>query len=116
MRWVIALVIAAAGAAIAGPKGAVIGFVLGCLIAALLFRKERDIAASPSPKMAVPKAPSVQHTSDPPPLPTASSGPERLHELMRQIEASRSAADRDVQSARAGGIGVSISFGEAQPL
>jgi tellurite resistance protein len=116
MRWLIAFIIAVVGAAIAGPKGAVIGFVFGCIIAALIFRKKRDMATPPIPKMPVSKVPSVQHPSHPPPLPTASSGQERLHELMRQIETSRSADDRDLQSTNARGIGVSSSFGEEQPL
>src|SRR5436190_23593568 len=98
MRWVIAFVIAAAGAAMARLQGAVIGFVVGCIIAALLFRNKRDIAASPVPKIAVSQAP---------PLRTETSGRERLHELMRQIEASRSARERDVRSVPARGIGAS---------
>ena len=115
MRWVIAFLIAAAGAMIAGPQGAVIGFVMGCIIAALLFRHKRDNVVAMAPKTAVSKAPLVQRTSAAPPLRTETSGRERLHELMRQIEVSRSAGGQDPRIASSSGIGVSLSFSEAPP-
>src|SRR5205085_7243630 len=97
---------------IGGQQGAVIGFVVGCIIAALLLPNKGDNAVSSPPTIAVSKGPGGQEA----PLQTQTSGRERLHEIMRQIEASRAADGRDVRSSPARGIGVSISFGEAQPL
>jgi uncharacterized tellurite resistance protein B-like protein len=107
MRWLIAFIIAAVGATIGGQQGAVIGFVVGCIIAALLFQNKRGNEASLTPKIATSETPHDQEAL----LQTQTSGRERLHELMRQIEASRAADGRDVPSTP----GLSTGSSRAKP-
>jgi len=100
MRWLVPLIFATVGGLIAGWKGALIGFAVGCFAAAIRRTKRSDVLPSGAPP-----TPPQQRSRivKPPALPSARIPAEHLHARMQQIEASRSAAMP--------GIGISLSFG-----
>lgn len=105
MLWLVPLILAALGGLIAGWPGAPIGFALGCIIAAFGTRKRGAVTEAPQSTYSA-KRRSRTVPAIPPPLPEATTV-ERLHEIMRQLEAK---SDRP-------GIGESLSFGrEEEPL
>ena len=115
MRWLVPLIFAAVGGLIVGWHGAIIGLVVGCIVASILRALRSDVPPTTAQAPALPQPRSRTVNPTPPISPTATPV-ERLHAHMRQMEASRSVGDN--QSRRAmPGIGISLSFGndEAPP-
>jgi tellurite resistance protein len=109
MRWLVPLISAAVGGLMAGWHGAIIGLVVGCIVAAILRALRSDVPPAAAQAPAPPHQRSRTVNPTPPLSPTATPV-ERLHAHMRQIETSRSVGDN--QSKRAmPGIGISLSFG-----
>lgn len=107
MRWLLVLTSVVVGALIAGWAGAVIGFSLGCAVAAILKTSkpsDEDPADLEAPFLPQTRPRTVK------PVPAASPNVDRLHEIMRQLETSRSVGGNKSEPTLSSGIGVSLSF------
>ena len=109
MRWLFPFISAVVGGLISGWPGGVIGFAIGCVIAAIVTRKRESHQVPPVLQQTAPlsQPPSQQIN----PAPTVSPTVDRLHEIMRQIDSSQSGAAEDDPRHASSGIGISISFG-----
>ncbi len=113
MRWLLAFGFAAIGGLVAGWPGAAVAFGIGCLVAVLLVRTKRnDLSGSLSE---VPLAPQ-QEIRKPASTPAAerATGAKRIHEIMRQIDASQNVNEDATNRSAPPGIGISLSFGGSE--
>ena len=112
MLWLVPLIFAAVGGLIAGWPGAPVGFALGCIIAAYGTKKRGAVTPAPQSTRSAERRSRIV-PAIPPPLPQATPV-ERLHEIMRQIEASKSAGENQIRRTTPG-VGVSLSFSNEEP-
>ncbi len=112
MHWLAPFAFAIAGGVIAGRPGALIGFVVGAIIAGVLKALKQTGATSGTPQV---EAASQQrsHSANPPPLlSTVTATPvTRINAHLPQIEASQSGAEKTRSALR-----VSISFDHDQTV
>ncbi len=113
MRWLLPFIFAAAGALIVGWQGAAFGLVTGCVVAVMLRPRKASNVTPPVVQAPVlpQQRPRVGNAASA--TPSTASGRERLHAHMRQIAASQSIGN-DQHPTSTPGIGISLSFGEAE--
>ena len=101
MLWLLPFVSALLGGVIAGWAGAVIGFSLGCIVGAMLKNAKRSARAPTVANLVESGSRTVN------PAQVRSETVDRLHERVRQLQASRTARE-SAQGLSAGGIGVPL--------
>lgn len=106
MRWLLPIIFSVAGALIGGLAGVVIGFSIGCVVAAIITRNKEPGHLSAAPPQVVPP-----HQQSLEKVNAVSPTVDRLHETMRQLDTSPPVALNKDAPRIPSGIGISISFG-----